>query len=252
MMNYWCCTFLNLLFFLFYSKNRMAIDMPEETMSQLSINFANLGKLNISVCDYNWSDIIVLSHLWPKIHEVIAAYNRIKKITPPDVTLNTLTILRLDGNPIDSWVDVVNLGRLKNLKVLSLNDCLIESISFNNKPGNANVDVFENLEVLFLNRNRISDVCKVILKLTFLNSFACIFIFYFLCFWTSEKYIIWITFQWRSVSELNKLKNLKKLYFLKNPIQNTEDYDTGSQLIIAKIGTLQVNQFLISLNNNIA
>ncbi|KPJ17724.1 Tubulin-specific chaperone E [Papilio machaon] len=182
-------------------KNRMAIDMSEETLSQLSINFASLEKLNISVCDYEWSDILVLSHLWPKINEIIAAYNRIKKITPPEVTLRTLTILRLDGNPIDSWNEVNNLGRLKNLKVLSLNDCEICEIRFNNEPGNGKINVFDNLEVLFLNRNKIND--------------------------------------WRSISELDKLKNLKKLYFLKNPIQNSEDYDTTSQLVIAKIGSLQ-------------
>lgn len=183
------------------SKNRMAIDMPEETLTQLSINFTNLEKLNISVCDYEWSDLLALSHLWPNINELIAAYNRIKKITSPKVTLHTLTVIRLDGNPIDSWQEILNLGMLKNLKVLSLNDCVIEEIRFNDDPNNGKVDVFENLEILFLNRNRIND--------------------------------------WRSVSELNKLKSLKRLYFLKNPVQNNEDYDTVSQIIIAKIENLQ-------------
>ncbi|XP_049882216.1 tubulin-specific chaperone E [Pectinophora gossypiella] len=181
------------------SKNRMAIDIPEETLIQLSKNFMNLEKLNISHCDYEWADILALSHLWPNVNEVIAAYNRIKTITPPYDTLSSLTTLRLDGNPIESWYEILNLGRLKNLKVLSLNDCQIEKIRFNDE-GNEKVDVFENLEVLFLNRNKIND--------------------------------------WRSLSELDKLNGLKKLYFLKNPIQNTEDYDTGSQLVIAKIGTL--------------
>ncbi|VVD00521.1 unnamed protein product, partial [Leptidea sinapis] len=181
-------------------KNRMAIDIPEDTLIHLSGNFSNLEKLNISVCNYEWSDILALSHLWPKITEIIAAYNIIDKITPPD-TLGTLTILRLDGNPLSSWSEVVNLGRMKNLKVLSLNDCYLEKIRFKDELANVEVDLFENLEVLFLNRNRIND--------------------------------------WRSVSELNKLKNLKKLYFLKNPVLNNEDYNTDSQLIIAKIGTLQ-------------
>ncbi|CAH2236086.1 jg4785 [Pararge aegeria aegeria] len=193
------------------SKNRMAIDIPEETLTQLSINFSILEKLNISVCDYEWSDIIALSHLWPKITEIIAAYNRIKIINPPDVTLHTMTVLRLDGNPIDSWYEVMNLGRLKNLKVLSLNDCYIDQIRFGENQVNGKVDVFENLEVLFLNRDRIND--------------------------------------WRSVSELNKLKSLKKLYFLKNPVQNNEDYDTGSQLIMAKIGNLQLLEITLRDEN---
>ncbi|XP_045457461.1 tubulin-specific chaperone E [Melitaea cinxia] len=183
------------------SKNRMAIDMPEETLTQLSINFSALEKLNISVCDYEWQDILALSHLWPKLNELIAAYNRIKKISPPENTLNTLTVLRLDGNPIENWSEVINLGYLKNLKVLSLNDCHIGAIRFNDDPGYGKVNVFENLEVLFLNRNSIND--------------------------------------WRSISELDKLKSLKKLYFLKNPVQKNEDYDTCSQMIIAKIGNLK-------------
>lgn len=135
----------------------MAIDMPEETLTQLSINFASLEKLNISVCDYEWADILSLSHLFPKINELVAAYNRIKTIIPPSVTLRTLTTIRLDGNPLESWYEVMNLGMLKNLKILSLNDCLISEIRFNDNP-NEKVDVFENLEVLFLNRNRIDDV----------------------------------------------------------------------------------------------
>ncbi|KAM3968531.1 tubulin-binding cofactor E [Aphomia sociella] len=183
------------------SKNRMAIDIPEETLAQLSINFSNLGKLNISVCEYEWADIIALSHLWPKINEIIAAHNRIKWIIAPKLTLSTLTTLRLDGNPIDSWREILNLGQMRNLTVLSLNDCQIGEIRFNNDTNNRKVDVFKNLEVLFLNRNRIKD--------------------------------------WRSVSELDKLNRLKKLYFLKNPIQEGDSYDNASQLITAKIGTLQ-------------
>ncbi|KAJ2943191.1 hypothetical protein O0L34_g18902 [Tuta absoluta] len=181
------------------SKNRMAIDMSEETLTQLSMNFINLEKLNISHCDYEWSDVLTLSHLWPKITEIIAAYNRIRKLSMPIKTLATLTVLRLDGNPIDSWHEIMNIGGLKNLKVLSLNDCQIEQIRFNDESDK--VDLFENLEVLFLNRNKIND--------------------------------------WRSISELDKLNCLKKLYFLKNPVQSTEDYDTASQLVIAKIATLQ-------------
>lgn len=137
----------------------MAIDMPKETLSQLSINFANLERVNISVCDYEWSDVMTLSYLWPNVNEIIAAFNCIRKISVPDFTrtLSSLTILRLDGNPIDSWYDVLKLGTLKGLKVLSLNDCFIEEIRFNDGPEDK-VDVFENLEVLFLNRNRIKDV----------------------------------------------------------------------------------------------
>ncbi|XP_004923154.1 tubulin-specific chaperone E [Bombyx mori] len=181
------------------SKNRMLIDAPTEILAQLSINFSKLEKINLSVCDYTWTDILKLSHLWPKIHEIIAAYNRIDEIEPPLVTLRSLSVLRLDGNPITSWSEVMNLGAL-NLKVLSLNDCLIAEIRFGD-DWNQRVETFKNLEILFLNRNRIND--------------------------------------WRSISELNKLSSLKKLYFLKNPIQTTEDYDTGSQLVVAKIGTLQ-------------
>lgn len=143
----------------------MAIDMPEETLKQLSVNFNNLEKLNISVCDYEWSDILALSHLWPNIDELIAAYNIIKKITPPKVTLHTLTVIRLDGNPINSWKEILNLGMLKNLKVLSLNDCVIEDIRFNDDSTNGKVNAFENLEILFLNRNKINNVSTYVLFL---------------------------------------------------------------------------------------
>lgn len=138
----------------------MAIDMPEETLAQLSINFARLQKINISVCDYEWADILALSHLWPKLNEMIAAYNRIKKIIPPTITLRTLTVLKLDGNPIDRWSEIMKLGSMKNLKVLSLNDCQLTEIRFNDIPDEK-VDIFEQLEVLFLNRNKINNVSMV-------------------------------------------------------------------------------------------
>ncbi|GBP06342.1 Tubulin-specific chaperone E [Eumeta japonica] len=183
------------------SKNRMAIDMSEESLAQNSTHFEGLEKINISVCDYEWEDILSLSHLWPEIKEIVAAYNNVKTIIPPKLTLYNLTTLRLDGNPISDWAEIMKLGRIGNLKTLSLNDCEIQRIRFNDNQDNTKLDIFERLETLFLNRNKVDD--------------------------------------WRSLSELDKLKCLKKLYFLKNPIQNSEDYDTGSQLIIAKIGSLQ-------------
>lgn len=53
-------------------------------------------------------------------------------------------------------------------------------------------------------------------------------------------------FQWESVGELNKLKNLEELKFLKNPILETENFNTRTQLIIAKIANLKVYLNMIS------
>ncbi|XP_037970492.2 tubulin-specific chaperone E [Plutella xylostella] len=182
------------------SNNRMPVDIPQEALAQLSRKFPNLRKINLSHCDYEWSDIVALSQLWPQLTEMVAAFNQIHRIFPPTDVLSNLSALWLDGNPIKSWGEVLGLGQLKSLKMLSLNDCAIEEIRFNDVPKEK-VDAFENLELLFLNRTKIGD--------------------------------------WRSISELNKLKNLKKLYFLKNPIQAGGDYETTAQLIVAKIGSLQ-------------
>ncbi|KAG6438752.1 hypothetical protein O3G_MSEX000194, partial [Manduca sexta] len=115
----------------------------------------NVRSLDVS-CNLfsNWREVIQLSAQLPDLRELDV---RIQKIPSPGVTLRSLTILRLDGNPIDSWREVMNLGQLRNLQTLSLNECLIEEIRFNDKPGGQKVDVFENLEVLFLSRNRIND-----------------------------------------------------------------------------------------------
>lgn len=46
--------------------------------------------------------------------------------------------------------------------------------------------------------------------------------------------------QWSSVSELNKLKNLKELRMDVNPVLNHHDRPTNRQLVIARIEGLQV------------
>ena len=48
-----------------------------------------------------------------------------------------------------------------------------------------------------------------------------------------------INFQWRSISELEKLNNLEDLKFRENPILKNESLETTRQLIIARISKLK-------------
>lgn len=50
-------------------------------------------------------------------------------------------------------------------------------------------------------------------------------------------------FQWQSIGELNKLPQLEDFRFLKNPILETETYETSIQLVIARIANLKVRMY---------
>lgn len=53
-----------------------------------------------------------------------------------------------------------------------------------------------------------------------------------------------IHLQWQSVEELNRLQNLEDLKMLKNPLIETENYNTCIQLFIARIENLKVDFFV--------
>ncbi|XP_077302951.1 tubulin-binding cofactor E isoform X2 [Arctopsyche grandis] len=185
------------------SKNRLVTPSTDEEADRLSEYFPNLQKLSLTHCDIEWEDIDRISRIWSRICELILAYNRIEKITISSsfIFSENLTTLVLDGNPLESWVEILKLGTLNNLKDLSLNDCNIKTVTFDDKFRGEKLNLFTSLENLYLKQNEIND--------------------------------------WRSISELNKLRCLNKLYVTKNPLLSNDNYDTCSQMIIARIETLK-------------
>lgn len=109
--------------------------------------------------------------MWRHIEEIILAYNKISIITPPslDTFSDKLTTLVLDGNPLNSWKEILNLGMLKNLGDLSVNDCKLEHIVFDDTYHGEKTNLFTKLKELHIKQNLIKDVIIHIILLTVLG-----------------------------------------------------------------------------------
>lgn len=127
---------------------------------ELSSYFNSLQKINVAYCDIEWEDVLRICRMWRHIEEIILAYNRISIISLPsqDTFSEKLTILVLDGNPLNSWKEILNLGMLKNLSDLSVNDCNLEYIEFDDTYCGEKTNLFIKLEQLHIKQNLIKDV----------------------------------------------------------------------------------------------
>ncbi|KRT78354.1 hypothetical protein AMK59_6524 [Oryctes borbonicus] len=165
-----------------------------------SYNFPSVQILICGTLGLTWRDMLKLSHVFPNLEELRVPNNKIKHL----------------DTPIEN--------DFKNLKVLDLENNLIEDWNEILK-----LRVITNLEQLSIeniglkiirfsetpNSNIFPNLKKLILTNNLLND-------------------------WESVGELNKLQNLEELKFLNNPILETENSNTRTQLVVAKIASLKV------------
>ncbi|XP_030765565.1 tubulin-specific chaperone E [Sitophilus oryzae] len=160
--------------------------------------------ISVFICgnmNLTWTDIKRLSKIFPNINELRANNNYITDLTTEDKNnFNNLEILDLEENPIKDWDEVRKLKTIKSLQNLSLDGTGLESINFKTKEQT--LDYFLNLSKLCISNNLISD--------------------------------------WLSLSELNKLPNLEELKFINCPILKSENAETASAIVIAKIRSLKI------------
>jgi Leucine-rich repeat (LRR) protein len=79
----------------------------------------NLQFLNIS--NNKLSDITISNHNFPKLKELYASYNRFKSAKPFS-KLDSLKLLDLSHNYIESYEDIVCLAFSQSIVVLNLQD----------------------------------------------------------------------------------------------------------------------------------
>nr|CAH7733567.1 unnamed protein product [Callosobruchus chinensis] len=160
-------------------------------------------QISILICGHmhlNWEDVKKLVQVFPNVKELRVPYNDITDLsTSDDKNFKNLEMLDLDGNEIRLWNEVNKLKVIKNLRHLIVENIKLQSIRF--EEDNIPIAHFKNLNVLNINENLISE--------------------------------------WRSVGELNKLELLEHLRILKNPILETEKFETRIEIIIAKIKNLK-------------
>ncbi|KAI4470929.1 tubulin-specific chaperone e [Holotrichia oblita] len=158
--------------------------------------------VEILICGFlnlTWFEMLKLSHVFPNLEELRLPNNRIEKLDTP-VENNFKNLKVLDLENNP----IGDWDEILKLRVIpTLEQLSIENIGLKNVKfeENSKTTAFPNLKKLILTNNLLND--------------------------------------WESVGELNKLENLEELKFLHNPILETENFNTRTQLIIAKIANLK-------------
>ncbi|ESO94310.1 hypothetical protein LOTGIDRAFT_189635 [Lottia gigantea] len=171
-----------------------------ENVDDLCPHFTHIKSLTFNKTYYTWKDILKCSKMLPSLDSLSFSYNELSSLVDSSQFLQNLTFLALENNHLKHWSEILHLGQLPKLGTLGLNENDIESVIFPDCLPGETTTLFSSLHTLYLHRNKISD--------------------------------------WSSINELGKLKNLKELMFLFNPITESETMETVRQLQIAKIPTL--------------
>ena len=179
-----------------------------EEIEMIGNKFNNIRILVLRNLTYSWEDVCKCAILMPHIENINLFKNAITEITNADIYEN-LKSLCLMKNPISSWDEICKLGKLLKLEKLEVNSCSIKSISFGNNVENTDkCDLFPALNFLDLSGNLIND--------------------------------------WKSIAQLNRLRNLSDLRMHHIPLYDTNQYGSIFNCIISRISGLQkLNQELV-------
>ena len=135
------------LYKLTLSENRLIL--PSD-IKKISPYFEGITSMTLVKCDIDAEYLATIVPLWPKVENLIIAYNNITNINiPPLVHLQSLD---LEGNHIGEWKEIAKLGKLPQLKDLNISQCKIPQISITE-----NDKVFSQLVKLTVRENLLKD-----------------------------------------------------------------------------------------------
>nr|GMD23200.1 tubulin-folding cofactor E isoform X1 [Ipomoea batatas] len=136
----------------------------------------NIRILVLNHTGISWKHVEILKDSFPFIEELHLVGNKLKEITPSSSTFvkgfDSLHLLNLDDNCIDSWEEILKLSQLRSLEQLFLNHNNLSCIWYPDHGTlheTANGDEclgkgskpFKNLHSLLLGNNNIKDVESV-------------------------------------------------------------------------------------------
>lgn len=111
----------------------------------------------------NWNDVLTITKIFPNTTELRLPFNKINNINlPENHCLNSVNILDLEGNVLNDWSEVHNLGFLLYLEQLIITNIALSKIMFQRTcEEDGKVTVFKNLKQLVISDNIIDNVSKI-------------------------------------------------------------------------------------------
>lgn len=176
------CEELPALKFLDLSNNRIRIGSDSLPI------FYNLHTLVLNNCGLSWKQVEKLKRSLPTLEELHLGGNRLRTIeplgedesvssvSPPSIFVegfDSLQLLSLEGNEIESWEEVAKLSRLTRLEQLHLSNNMLKQIIYlqpqkldhclsnAHEPQNGQHKLFEKLRCLLLGGNKIEDWASI-------------------------------------------------------------------------------------------
>lgn len=150
------------------------LNLANNAMENDAIESPRLENLRILVlnnCGVTWELVEKIKVSFACLGELHMMSNKLKMIMTPDRKLvqgfNTLRLLNLEDNHIDSWDEIVKLSYLRSLEQLHLNKNRLKHVKYPSNlpspgpPGDAAAVPFENLQVLLLGSNEIYEFSSV-------------------------------------------------------------------------------------------
>ncbi|KAF2928720.1 tubulin-folding cofactor E [Oryza sativa Japonica Group] len=150
------------------------LDLTNNTMENDftdSSSVKNIRVLVLNYCGVTWELVEKIKVSFSCLSELHLMTNRIKAMMTPVGNIvqgfDTLRLLNLEDNHIDSWDEIVKLSYLRSLEQLHLNKNMLKHVTYPSNPpplgslGDAAVLPFEKLRVLLLGSNQIDEVLSV-------------------------------------------------------------------------------------------
>lgn len=150
------------------------LDLTNNTMENDVVEsplLKNIRVLVLNNCGVTWELVENIAVPFACLNEVHLIWNKLNIITTPVGKFvkgfDTLRLLNLEDNNIDSWDEIVKLSYLRSLEQLHLNKNMIKHVMYpSNLPSPVPSDgtavlPFEKLQVLLLGSNEIDDFPSV-------------------------------------------------------------------------------------------
>lgn len=141
------------------ANNRLTLPTEEEIEKFKDI-FNNLEGINMRNCGYTWSEILHVARLWPNIQSLSLQDNKLKhitKISNQKAAFKNLQMLDLQGNDLEDFDDILNLGYIRTLRELHLAGNQFKRIKFSECLYDEKVPLFPALLSLNIRDNPIVD-----------------------------------------------------------------------------------------------